>query len=99
MAKFFTTCTYPNALGLLSLTVCVMLATSAPTVHVRQVSRCVHDRRDIYYDVTTLVSSNILCPTIYRYCVIGSHALLVHSVMRMVRIVQCFLELSEVCVR
>ena len=62
MAK---SCTYPNVLGLLSLTVCVMLATSAPTVHVREASGCVR-RGDIHNDTITLVSSTI-------YCVIGSH--------------------------
>ena len=62
MAKFFTTCTYPNVLGLLSLTVCVMLATSAPALHVRQAtdgSGC-EQRGDIFDNVTSLVSSNIL---------------------------------------
>ena len=60
MAKFFTTCTYPNVLGLFSLTVCVMLATSAPARHVRQVSDC--DRReDIHNETITLVSFNMLC--------------------------------------
>ena len=54
---------------LLSVAVCVMLATSALTVHVRQVSG--FDRTNIFDNVTTLVSSNILCPSIY--CVIGSH--------------------------
>ena len=36
MAKCFTTYTSSNVLALFSLTVCVMLATSVPTVHVRQ---------------------------------------------------------------
>ena len=65
MAKFFTICTYPNVLGLLSLTVCIMLATSAPARHVRQANGCVR-RKDIHDDTITLVSSTI-------YCVIGSH--------------------------
>ena len=36
MAKCFTTYTSSNVLALFSLTVCVILATSAPTVHVRR---------------------------------------------------------------
>ena len=63
MAKFFTTCTHPNVLGLLSLTVFVMLATSAPARHVRQTTDGSGriQRGDIRYSVTGLVSSNILC--------------------------------------
>ena len=64
MAKCFTTCTSSNVLALFSLTVCVMLATSAPTVDVRQATKdgsgCkLIDRRDIFYQITTDVSSNI----------------------------------------
>ena len=92
MAKFFTTCTYPNVLALFSLTVCVMLATSAPTVHVRQVSGC-DQRGDIYNNVTTLVSSNI---SYHWYtCILCIVSALCDS---MQRIVQCFLELSKACV-
>ena len=77
MAMFFTTCTYPNVLGLLSLTVCVMLATSAPALHVRQAtdgSGC-EQRGDIF---------DKSCK--FQYFIIGSHvyyALLVHSVNSM----------------
>ena len=61
MAKFFTTCTSSNVLALFSLTVCVMLATSAPTVDVRRsTSGCENsDGRNIFYNTTDLVSSNI----------------------------------------
>ena len=64
MAKCFTTCTSSNVLALFSLTVCVMLATSAPTVHVPQatndISGCeLIDRRAIFYNTTDLVSSNM----------------------------------------
>ena len=64
MAKCFTTYTSSNVLALFSLTVCVMLATSAPTVHVRQAtndsSGCERiDGSNIYDNRTTLVSSNI----------------------------------------
>ena len=73
MAKCFTTCTSSNVLALFSLTVCVMLATSAPTVDVRRdTSGCKpFDRRDIFNNITTLVSSNICS-------VNGTHAYLVH---------------------
>ena len=68
MANFFTTCTSSNVLALFSLTVCVMLATSAPTVDVR---RATSDRRDIFYNTTDLVSSNI-------YNINSTHGYLVH---------------------
>ena len=68
MANFFTTCTSSNVLALFSLTVCVMLATSAPTVDVR---RATSDRRDIFYKTTDLVSSNI-------YNINSTHGYLVH---------------------
>ena len=62
MAK---SCTYPNVLGLLSLTVCVILATSAPARPVREAtdgSGCDQlQGRDMFNSVTDLVSSNILC--------------------------------------
>ena len=76
MAKCFTTYTSSNVLALFSLTVCVMLATSVPTVHVRRStndsrstngsqstndsSGCKRiDRKDIFYNTTDLVSSNM----------------------------------------
>ena len=73
MAKCFTTCTSSNVLALFSLTVCVMLATSAPTVHIRQATKdgsgCkLIKRKDIYDEITTDVSSNI-----QLNCVIGMH--------------------------
>ena len=73
MAKFFATCTSSNLLALFSLTVCVMLATSAPTVHIRQATKdgsgCkLIKRKDIYDEITTDVSSNI-----QLNCVIGMH--------------------------
>ena len=73
MAKCFTTCTSSNVLALFSLTVCVMLATSAPIVHVRRsTSGCKPiDRRDIFDNRTTLVSSNICSINV-------THAYLVH---------------------
>ena len=101
MAKCFTTYTPSNVLALFSLTVCVMLTTSAPTVDVRRSTNdsqstnnsscCEHiDRRDIFDNRTTLVSSNI--------CSVNGilSALLVHSVNNMkrrVRIVLCVLGL------
>ena len=66
MAKCFTTYTSSNVLALFSLTVCVMLATSAPTLHVRRSTNDISgsgceriDRSDIFNNRTDLVSSNI----------------------------------------
>ena len=50
MAKLSTSCTSTNVFVLLSLAVCVMLATSAPTVRDRR------SIRTLYYGITATVS-------------------------------------------
>ena len=52
MAKLSTGCTSTNVFVLLSLAVCVMLATSAPTVHVHRANPA----RTLYDGITDTVS-------------------------------------------
>ena len=52
MAKLSTSCTSTNVFVLLSLAVCVMLATSAPTVRVRRANPA----RTLYDGITDTVS-------------------------------------------
>ena len=52
MAKLSTSCTSTNVFVLLSLAVCVMLATSAPTVRDRRSNQ----GQKLYYGITATVS-------------------------------------------